>query len=560
MLRKYQLQLAVLLVTLVSEAKATITDDEDYCIPQHVHLSYGSSLDEMVIVWATAMPCSTEVLYGISPWNLDQQASGTSIIFSEQNFQGLQDLHRVKLKSLAPSTTYYYRPLSNNIGKGPFYFKTPPTGTNWAPQILFYGDLGVHTETIPSLAREALKGEYTAIIHAGDFAYNLKDNNGQVGDQFMQLIEQAASFLPYMTCPGNHEIDSDSFAHYRHRFSMPVNEWPMPLEQLWYSFDVGPVHFVSYSSEVFFTLGGTLVQTQYDWLVNDLSKANQNRREQPWIIAYGHRPMYCSAGTGDDCTMNSSLVRTGFEELFYHYGVDLVLQAHEHNYERLYPMFKGVVLSTNYTDPRAPVQIISGAAGSKHGVDLFQPPPQPDWSAVRVENDSLNSYGRLLIANATHMYWEQRAVNNNTVLDSLWVVQRYHGKFDLQKLPQDVTHQIHQNMEAAGETPGVLHVKDPADDDAEIVNRDKTQRLAISISFGAVFVILILAAILYKVCRRRHYTLPRRWELVNVDYGKPYQPLNAEEEEEEDQIDLEIDMADSQKIHSKMLLNNGTEY
>ena len=62
------------------------------------------------------------------------------------------------------------------------------------------------------------------------------------------------------------------------------------------------------------------------------------------------------------------------EDVFYHYGVDIVLQAHEHNYERLYPVYRGVVVSTNYTNPRAPVQIISGAAGSKHGVDLFESP------------------------------------------------------------------------------------------------------------------------------------------------------------------------------------------
>lgn len=62
------------------------------------------------------------------------------------------------------------------------------------------------------------------------------------------------------------------------------------------------------------------------------------------------------------------------EELFYNFKVDLVLQAHEHNYERLYPVFKGVVLSKNYTNPPAPIQIISGAAGSKHGVDHFQQP------------------------------------------------------------------------------------------------------------------------------------------------------------------------------------------
>ena len=36
-------------------------------------------------------------------------------------------------------------------------------------------------------------------------------------------------------------------------------------------------------------------------------------------------------------------------------------------------MYKGVVLSKNYTNPAAPVQLITGAAGSKHGVDEMNP-------------------------------------------------------------------------------------------------------------------------------------------------------------------------------------------
>ena len=30
-------------------------------------------------------------------------------------------------------------------------------------------------------------------------------NNGQIGDDFMTQIQPIASYVPYMTCPGNHE-------------------------------------------------------------------------------------------------------------------------------------------------------------------------------------------------------------------------------------------------------------------------------------------------------------------------------------------------------------------
>ena len=61
------------------------------------------------------------------------------------------------------------------------------------------------------------------------------------------------------------------------------------------------------------------------------------------------------------------------EDIFYDYGVDVVLEAHEHSYERLWPMYKNIVLAKNYTNPPAPVQLVTGAAGSKHGVDLMNP-------------------------------------------------------------------------------------------------------------------------------------------------------------------------------------------
>lgn len=58
----------------------------------------------------------------------------------------------------------------------------------------------------------------------------------------------------------------------------------------------------SYSTEVFFVDNQDNVCKQYDWLLKDLIKANQNRHKQPWVIAMGHRPMYCSNKNIDDCT------------------------------------------------------------------------------------------------------------------------------------------------------------------------------------------------------------------------------------------------------------------
>lgn len=126
---------------------------------------------------------------------------------------------------------------------------------------------------------------------------------------------------------------------------------PGGTESLMYSFDMGPIHFIGLSTEVYYFLnyGIKSVVKQYEWLKNDLEIANkpEQRAKRPWIVTFGHRPMYCSDTDGDDCTKHETLVRVGLplfnffglEDLFYNNTVDLCVWAHEHTYERLFPIY-----------------------------------------------------------------------------------------------------------------------------------------------------------------------------------------------------------------------------
>lgn len=60
--------------------------------------------------------------------------------------------------------------------------------------------------------------------------------------------------------------------------------------------------------------------------------------------------------------------------MFQAQGVDLVVQAHEHSYERLWPVYDYQVTAKNYIDPQAPVHVISGAAGCGENVDYMGEP------------------------------------------------------------------------------------------------------------------------------------------------------------------------------------------
>ena len=62
-------------------------------------------------------------------------------------------------------------------------------------------------------------------------------------------------------------------------------------------------------------------------------------------------------------------VRLGLEPLLYEHGVDLAMWAHEHEYQRIYPMYNYTLCKGSeadpYANPRATVHIISGSAVSQ---------------------------------------------------------------------------------------------------------------------------------------------------------------------------------------------------
>jgi spore coat protein CotH len=85
---------------------------------------------------------------------------------------------------------------------------------------------------------------------------------------------------------------------------------------MWYSFDIGQMHIISWSTEVLFARE-TDIQTQYKWIENDIINANKNRQNRRWIITIGHRPMYCSNADNYCIKKNSAgdQVRTYIESL-----------------------------------------------------------------------------------------------------------------------------------------------------------------------------------------------------------------------------------------------------
>jgi hypothetical protein len=406
--------------------------------PQQIHIAYGDDVGKIIITWNTFNDTASIVQYGPSSTNLTLAQEGASSKFVDGGLeQRFQFIHKVELINLTSNITYYYVVGSGDGWSSVFHFKTMPAGQNWGPSLVVFGDLGsINAQSLPRLETDAALNMYDAIIHVGDFAYDLSSDNARVGDTFMQQIQPLASTLPYMTCVGNHE-NYYNFSNYRARFNMPNDNGRM-----YYSFNMGPVHFISISTEFLYFpyLGYQQIFDQYDWLKQDLMNANspENRTLRPWIVTFGHRPMYCSNNDNDDCTSHESLVRVGvpllniasLEDLFYDQGVDVAIWAHEHSYERLWPVYNMEVKNGSYdkpyTNPGGITHIITGSAGCSEDVEFFEGDPPP-WSAFR---SSDYGYTRMKFLNTTHMYVEQVSdVKGGQVIDSFTLIKEQHGPY-----------------------------------------------------------------------------------------------------------------------------------
>jgi hypothetical protein len=217
-----------------------------------------------------------------------------------------------------------------------------------------------------------------------------------------------------MVTVGNHETECHSpacllspfkknhlgnYTAYNARFKMPSAE-SQGVKNMWYSFEYGPIHFTTISSETdypnFPSNSFTGVEAghfgnQLAWLEADLQKAQANRANVPWLIVGMHRPLYRRLDTNASSkpTGYSQDLQKAFEALFIKYNVDLVVAGHEHSYERQYPVANSVAImdgvsadSKTYANPRAPVYIVTGGPGNPEANTLSGNNAVIPWNVI----------------------------------------------------------------------------------------------------------------------------------------------------------------------------------
>ena len=381
-------------------------------VPFGRHVAFGADpARDMSISWQTAgLVDQPFVRIGTSPRELSHKlwADLRPLVTPRGDIDPIDDVAPTDKGAV---TQYYLHAAMNNLHPDQTYYYT--VGHNgWDPcndiasiRTFTTAAPGRHRFTFTAFGDEGVSYDAVRVtnlvqaqkpvfhLHAGDISYAESDGDGlitdsydpRVWDQFFAQIEPVAASVPWQVAFGNHDIETwyspDGYGGHYDRFSLTRNV-------AYYSFTYGNVAVLSLdandvSNEVPANRGYS-GGAQTAWLEQKLA----GYRKDPnidFIVAYFHHCAYCT------CTAHSSEggVRTHFVPLFDKYSVDLVINGHNHIYERTDPIKGGAATtrapigSTVHPAKHGTTYVTAGGAGS--GLYEFSAPDSYEGS---VDDDS----------------------------------------------------------------------------------------------------------------------------------------------------------------------------
>jgi 3',5'-cyclic AMP phosphodiesterase CpdA len=146
--------------------------------------------------------------------------------------------------------------------------------------------------------------------------------------------------------PGNHEYETPGGAGYYSYFGSRAG----PGRRGWYAYTLGGWRMVALNSNCS-TVGCGPGTAQYRWLKRYLAS-----HPASCTLAYFHHPRFSSGPHGDDLTT------APLWQLLYAGGADVILNGHDHLYERFKPLTPAGIVSRS----RGIREFIVGTGGAQH--------------------------------------------------------------------------------------------------------------------------------------------------------------------------------------------------
>lgn len=232
--------------------------------------------------------------------------------------------------------TYHFEYKGQKV-RGPFKFKTSILSAPTEAKIISFGD---HDHIVGTPIMSRLKDyDMDLMILLGDYAYDIYSENGKRGDDYFDAMEVLFTRVPIALAMGNHER-IDNFNFFANRFIFPLTKTKASVHNF---------HFII-NNTLFIVLNFDQVSAsneQYKKILQYVQQTLEDSTKNPTIIHrlfFAHRPFLCTnyllepAGYPAECQIYSIMYKQ-FDDLLQKYNVEIAFTAHQHYYERSYPLF-----------------------------------------------------------------------------------------------------------------------------------------------------------------------------------------------------------------------------
>jgi len=230
--------------------------------------------------------------------------------------------------------------------------ETAPTTVGGDPVVLAAGDIASCSSEGDEATAALLAGRPGTVLALGDSAYETGSSSEYATCYGASWGAEKARTRPAV---GNHEYLTDGARGYFAYFGAAAGD----AAAGYYSFDLGTWHLIALNSNctiVSCAAGGP----QETWLRADLAA-----HPAPCTLAYWHHPRFSSGTTHGSDPSVQPLWQALFDA-----GADVVLEGHEHNYERFGPL-----TPTGQPDPARGIRSFVVGTGGRNHYQLGKPQP-----------------------------------------------------------------------------------------------------------------------------------------------------------------------------------------
>ena len=241
-------------------------------------------------------------------------------------------------------------PLASPLSR-PLEFRTEAPGKF---RFLHFADAGEGSAQQFAVSKLMHAKDADLVLANGDLAYDLATHSS-IENNYYGVYREMMAQVPFFATLGNHEYYSDSANPSLSGRVHPVAGVPYEDWGRYYSFDWANAHFVALDSNwpLERAAGGTGAMLK--WLDQDLANTRKF-----WRIAFFHHPGYATGKHA--ASAEAARVRDYVVPVLERHGVQLVLNGHEHTYQRTYELRGGTPVEAN---TGGIVHVTSGGGGAQ---------------------------------------------------------------------------------------------------------------------------------------------------------------------------------------------------